>query len=123
MGLAETFACRKMGRQLPLVEENEMLAPESYEVGQIGRGDLLLVRRETLDARRAFIGQLIETRLDPLIAHALQRGNRHRYDVLSGRRDLEPHAGGHASTCCGFANSTRTACGEGDRKQGARSGC
>ncbi len=48
---------------LPLVEENEKLALESYEVGQIGLGDLLLVRREALDARRAFIDQLIETRL------------------------------------------------------------
>lgn len=48
---------------LPLVEENERLALESYEVGQIGLGDLLLVRREALEARRAFIDQLIETRL------------------------------------------------------------
>ena len=48
---------------LPLVEENEKLALESYEVGQIGLGDLLLVRREALDARRALIDQLIETRL------------------------------------------------------------
>ncbi|MDP9190218.1 MAG: TolC family protein [Acidobacteriota bacterium] len=48
---------------LPLVDENERLALESYEVGQIGLGDLLLVRREALDARRAFIDQLIETRL------------------------------------------------------------
>lgn len=48
---------------LPLVEENEKLALESYEVGQIGLGDLLLVRREALEARRAFIDQLIETRL------------------------------------------------------------
>jgi cobalt-zinc-cadmium efflux system outer membrane protein len=48
---------------LPLVEENETLALESYEVGQIGLGDLLLVRREALDARRALIDQLIETRL------------------------------------------------------------
>lgn len=48
---------------LPLVEENEKLALESYEVGQIGLGELLLVRREALDARRAFLDQLIETRL------------------------------------------------------------
>lgn len=48
---------------MPLVEENEKLALESYEVGQIGLGDLLLVRREALDARRAFIDQLIDTRL------------------------------------------------------------
>lgn len=48
---------------VPLVEENERLALESYEVGQIGLGDLLLVRREALDARRALIDQLIEVRL------------------------------------------------------------
>jgi cobalt-zinc-cadmium efflux system outer membrane protein len=48
---------------LPLVEENERLALESYEVGQIGLGDLLLVRREALDARRSLIDLLIETRL------------------------------------------------------------
>jgi cobalt-zinc-cadmium efflux system outer membrane protein len=48
---------------LPLIEENERLALESYDVGQIGLADLLLVRREALDARRAFLDQLIETRL------------------------------------------------------------
>jgi outer membrane protein, heavy metal efflux system len=48
---------------LPLVEENEKLALESYEVGQIGLADLLLVRREALDARRSLIDQLIDTRL------------------------------------------------------------
>ena len=48
---------------LPLVEENERLALESYDVGQIGLGDLLLVRREALDARRFLIDQVIETRL------------------------------------------------------------
>ena len=48
---------------LPLIEENEKLALESYEVGQISLADLLLVRRDALDARRAFIDQLIETRL------------------------------------------------------------
>jgi cobalt-zinc-cadmium efflux system outer membrane protein len=48
---------------IPLVQENEQLALESYEAGQIGLGDLLLVRREALDARRALVDQLIETRL------------------------------------------------------------
>jgi cobalt-zinc-cadmium efflux system outer membrane protein len=48
---------------LPLIEEYERLALESYEVGQFGLAELLLVRREALDARRAFIDQLIETRL------------------------------------------------------------
>jgi len=48
---------------LPLVDENEQLAMESYEAGQTGLGDLLLVRREGLDARRAFLDLLVETRL------------------------------------------------------------
>lgn len=48
---------------LPLIEENEALALESYEAGQIGLSDLLLVRRDALDARRVSIDQLIETRL------------------------------------------------------------
>lgn len=48
---------------LPLIGENEELALESYEAGQIGLADLLLVRREALDARGTFIDQLIELRL------------------------------------------------------------
>jgi cobalt-zinc-cadmium efflux system outer membrane protein len=48
---------------IPLVEENETLALESYDVGQIGLADLLVVRRDALDARRSLIDQLIETRL------------------------------------------------------------
>lgn len=48
---------------LPLIDESERLALESYEVGQTGLADLLLIRREALDARRAYIDQLIETRL------------------------------------------------------------
>jgi cobalt-zinc-cadmium efflux system outer membrane protein len=56
---------------LPLVEENERLALESYDVGQIGLADLLLVRREALDARRALIDQLIETRLAEVELRAL----------------------------------------------------
>lgn len=48
---------------LPLIEQNERLALESYEVGQVGLTELLLVRREALEARRALIDQLIEMRL------------------------------------------------------------
>jgi cobalt-zinc-cadmium efflux system outer membrane protein len=48
---------------LPLIEENERLALESYDVGQIGLAELLAVRREALDTRRTFIDQLIEMRL------------------------------------------------------------
>lgn len=56
---------------LPLVDENEKLALESYEAGQIGLADLLLVRREALDARRDFLDQLIETRLAEVELRAL----------------------------------------------------
>lgn len=62
-GALRTAASEYERTVLPLIEENERLALESYEVGQIGLGDLLLVRREALDARRAFLDQLIETRL------------------------------------------------------------
>jgi len=41
-------------------EENEALARRSYEVGQIGLAELLLVRRETVDSRLAHL----ERRLD-----------------------------------------------------------
>jgi len=56
---------------LPLVEENERLALESYDAGQIGLADLLLVRREALDARRTYIDQLIELRLAEVDLRAL----------------------------------------------------
>lgn len=48
---------------IPLIEENEKLALESYDVGQIGLANLLVVRRDALDARRSLIDQLIEARL------------------------------------------------------------
>ena len=56
-------AAQYEGTVLPLIEQNEQLALESYEVGQIGLGDLLVVRREALDARRSLIDLLVETRL------------------------------------------------------------
>jgi cobalt-zinc-cadmium efflux system outer membrane protein len=42
------------------IEENEALARRSYDVGQIGLAELLLVRRETLDAQLSHL----ERRLD-----------------------------------------------------------
>jgi cobalt-zinc-cadmium efflux system outer membrane protein len=42
------------------IEENETLARRSYDVGQIGLAELLLVRRETVDAKLAHL----ERRLD-----------------------------------------------------------
>lgn len=55
---------------IPLIEENERLALESYQVGQIGLADLLLVRREALDARRSLIDQLAQTRLAEIALRA-----------------------------------------------------
>ena len=40
--------------------DNEALARRSYEVGQIGLAELLLLRRETIDARREWLDSLLE---------------------------------------------------------------
>jgi cobalt-zinc-cadmium efflux system outer membrane protein len=42
------------------LDDNDALARRSYEVGQIGLGELLLVRRETLEARAALLQRQIE---------------------------------------------------------------
>jgi len=42
---------------LPLLEDNEQLARRSYEEGEIGLGDVLLIRRETIETRRALLDQ------------------------------------------------------------------
>lgn len=75
--LASYDALRAVAEQfertvLPLIEENERLALESYDVGQIGLAELLVIRRDALDTRRTFIDQLIEMRLAEieLRAHA-----------------------------------------------------
>lgn len=46
---------------LPLLDENESLARRSYEAGEMALGELLLVRRETLDTRREYLERLLET--------------------------------------------------------------
>lgn len=43
---------------LPLLEENERLALESYDVGQIGLGDLIQVRRDAVETREAYLAAL-----------------------------------------------------------------
>ena len=43
---------------LPLLDENESLARRSYEAGEMGLAELLLVRRETLDTRREYLDRL-----------------------------------------------------------------
>jgi outer membrane protein, heavy metal efflux system len=42
---------------LPLLEDNERLARRSYEEGEMGLGDVLLIRRETIETRRALLDQ------------------------------------------------------------------
>ncbi len=45
---------------LPSVEDNETLAARSYEAGEIGLLELLLLRREALDARLSTIEHILE---------------------------------------------------------------
>lgn len=45
---------------LPLVDSNESMARRAYEEGQLGIGDLLLVRRETLESRTDYLDRLLE---------------------------------------------------------------
>ena len=51
---------------LPLLGENEQLSRRSYEVGQIGLADLLLVRRETLETRFQHLDRRLEAALAAL---------------------------------------------------------
>lgn len=48
---------------LPSLAENETLAQRGYEEGEIGLAELLLIRREILETRRAYVDILLETRL------------------------------------------------------------
>jgi cobalt-zinc-cadmium efflux system outer membrane protein len=45
------------------VDENEQLTTRSFEAGQIGLPDLLLIRRETLDTRFQYLDALLEAAL------------------------------------------------------------
>jgi len=45
---------------MPLLEENETLARRSYEAGQVGLAELLLIRREVLDTRTIYLDRLLE---------------------------------------------------------------
>jgi cobalt-zinc-cadmium efflux system outer membrane protein len=56
---------------LPLLDENEALARRSYEAGEMGLAELLIVRRETLDTRREYLDRLRDAavaRIDALAA-------------------------------------------------------
>jgi cobalt-zinc-cadmium efflux system outer membrane protein len=48
---------------IPAIEDNETLAQRSFEAGEINLGELLLIRQEILEARRAYLGLLLEARL------------------------------------------------------------
>jgi cobalt-zinc-cadmium efflux system outer membrane protein len=48
---------------IPGLDENEQLSARSFEVGQIGLPDLLLIRRELLDTRFQFLDALLEAAL------------------------------------------------------------
>ena len=48
---------------LPLLDENDALALESYDAGQIGIAELAAVRRESIDAHHAFIAHWLRARL------------------------------------------------------------
>lgn len=48
---------------IPGIDDNEALAARSFEVGQIGLPDLLLLRREILDTRSQYLDALFEAAL------------------------------------------------------------
>jgi cobalt-zinc-cadmium efflux system outer membrane protein len=44
---------------MPELDENDALTTRSFDVGQIGLPDLLLIRREILDARMQYLDALL----------------------------------------------------------------
>jgi outer membrane protein TolC len=48
---------------IPGLDENEQLATRSFEVGQLGLPELLLIRREFLDTRSQYLDALLEAAL------------------------------------------------------------
>jgi cobalt-zinc-cadmium efflux system outer membrane protein len=48
---------------IPGLDENDALTTRSYEAGQIGLPDLLLIRRETLDTRSQYLDSLLDAAL------------------------------------------------------------
>jgi cobalt-zinc-cadmium efflux system outer membrane protein len=53
-------AARELSANADILADNESLARRSYEAGQIGLSEMLVVRRETLDARRELLDSLLE---------------------------------------------------------------
>ena len=57
-------AVRELERTaLPALDDNESLALKSFEAGEIGLGELLLIRREILETRLAYLDRLLEAAL------------------------------------------------------------
>ncbi len=48
---------------IPGLDENEQLSTRSFEVGQLGLPELLLIRREILDTRSQYLDALLEAAL------------------------------------------------------------
>lgn len=48
---------------LPALDDNESLALKSFEAGEIGLGELLLIRREILETRLAYLDRLLDATL------------------------------------------------------------
>ncbi len=48
---------------IPGLDENEALTARSFEVGQLGLPELLLIRREILDTRVQYLDALLEAAL------------------------------------------------------------
>ena len=48
---------------LPELDENDSLATRSFEVGQLGLAELLLIRREIIDTRTQYVDALLEAAL------------------------------------------------------------
>lgn len=55
---------------LPGLDENERLTTRSFEVGQLGLTDLLLIRREILETRVQYLDTLLEAVLAQIDLHA-----------------------------------------------------
>jgi cobalt-zinc-cadmium efflux system outer membrane protein len=51
------------GEAMPGLDENERLTTRSFEVGQLGLPELLLIRREMLDTRSQYLDALLEAAL------------------------------------------------------------
>jgi cobalt-zinc-cadmium efflux system outer membrane protein len=57
-------AVRELERMaIPALKDNESLALKSFEAGEIGLGELLLIRREIVETRLAYLDRLLEASL------------------------------------------------------------